>query len=145
MKYRKIGRWKYTLAERALAQTVVYPPTFIRLGGTHADEEDKIVLSPNGAMAVAEGYSWDGASGPAIDTHDFMFASLIHDALYQLMRLGLLDKSFRKDADQTLYDLCRAAGMPWWRAQYVYTAVRWFGAANADKPMEGDKDTVYEV
>ena len=50
----------------------------------------------------------DGPSGPAIDTKNFMRASLVHDALYQLMRLGTLDKSRRQYADRLLQTIRRS-------------------------------------
>ena len=45
-----------------------------------------VTLSKNGFLRIKTGYAWDGASGPAIDTRNFMRGSLVHDALYQLMR-----------------------------------------------------------
>jgi hypothetical protein len=139
MKYRIIKGWKYRLVESISVQTTVKPDKPI------LDDTRIMVLLPSGLISIGAGYSWDGASGPAIDTKDFMLASLVHDALYQMIRLGLLDKSFRKAADETLYSLCRKAGMSWWRAQYVYLAVRCFGEGNASKIFETDKNKVYEV
>lgn len=84
-------------------------------------------LSRDGLLSLDEGFKWDGASGPAIDTKDFMRASMIHDALYFLLRIGDLPVSYRKQADLLLYQMCRADGMPILRAWYVYYAVRLFG------------------
>lgn len=87
----------------------------------------------DGALTIMQGYAWDGPSGPTIDTNDFMRGSLVHDALYQLMREGLLDQSFRQLADALLHSLCIEDGMSKFRAAYVYNAVHEFGAKNATK------------
>lgn len=84
-------------------------------------------IKPDGVLTLHPGYSWDGASGPAIDTASFMEASAAHDALYQLIKEGLLPASSRKKADQLLRRLALEDGMPKWRAAYVYFAVRLFG------------------
>jgi len=81
----------------------------------------------DGTLTIAAGYAWDGASGPAIDTKNIMTPSLVHDALYQLMREGRLPLSYRKQADGILYDMCRNRGMSWLRANWIYLAVRVFG------------------
>ena len=80
-----------------------------------------------GRLVLAEGYAWDGASWPAIDTRTFMRGSLIHDALYQLIREGELPKELRIDADKVLKRACLADGMWRFRAWYVYKSVRLFG------------------
>jgi len=76
-------------------------------------------------LIVKQGYAWDGPSGPTIDTKNFMRGSLVHDALYQLCREGFLEKNtYRPIADRLLYDLVREDGMNWFRAKYMYWAVR---------------------
>ena len=72
-----------------------------------------------------------------------MRGSLVHDALYQLMRLEELDyKTDRKYADQLLKNICREDGMSAFRAWYVHRLVRAFGEGAAkptDKPpRQGD-------
>ena len=84
-------------------------------------------LDPDGRLAIRAGYSWDGASGPAIDTPNIMVASLAHDALYQLISEGHLPKRCRRAADLTLRKLCERAGMGAFRRWYVWLAVRLFG------------------
>lgn len=87
-----------------------------------------IWLSLLGELTIHSGYAWDGPSGPTIDTKNFMRGSLIHDALYQLIREGHLPESARKVADQELRKACLADGMSSIRAWWVYAAVRSFGA-----------------
>jgi len=79
-----------------------------------------------GRLTIKSGYAWDGPSGPAFDTSNFMRGSLVHDVLYQLMREGLLPRTARKYADQLLRQMCREDGMSWVRAWWVYRGVRMF-------------------
>lgn len=93
-------------------------------------------LAPDGLLTIAAGYAWDGASGPAIDTPSFMRGSLVHDALYQLIGLGVLTTNNREAADRLLRDICIEDGMWRIRAAWVYAAVRAFGRPYA---IEGDQ------
>lgn len=88
---------------------------------------DYVRLSNDGTLHIANNYAWDGPSGPSIATADFMRGSLVHDALYQLMRTDLLPKVHRKLADIMLKKICLEDGMPYFRANYVYYGVRLFG------------------
>lgn len=89
-------------------------------------------LSKEGRLTVYSGYAWDGPSGPTLDTKSSMRASLCHDALYQLMREGLLPPSSREIADQQFYRLCLEDGMNSIRAWWWYRQVcRWAAPAAA--------------
>lgn len=96
----------------------------------------EISISIDGVLTVVRGYQWDGPSGPAFDTPDFMRASLVHDALYQLMREGRLPLYHRDMADNLLWQVARADGMPWARAIWCWAAVRMFGERHATPSME---------
>jgi len=85
------------------------------------------LLADNGALVISKSYAWDGPSGPTIDTPDFMRASLVHDAMYQLMREGYISKDYRKRADDMFFKILRQDKMPWIRAAYSWLAVRLFG------------------
>ncbi|RMH63088.1 MAG: DUF1353 domain-containing protein [Calditrichaeota bacterium] len=125
--YRDLTPYKYQLTQPyaltidAIADEAIDTP-FVR-------------LSMEGKLYIAAGYAWDGPSGPTFDTDTFMRASLVHDALYQLMRLRKLPEDKRAYADELLYRLCIEDNMNRFRAWYVYKAVRWFGASNA-RPEE---------
>jgi hypothetical protein len=94
---------------------------------------DYIILSNEGGLTIKKGYAWDGPSGPTIDTLNFMRGSLVHDALYQLMREGSLDKGkYRKPADRLLQNMCREDGMSSIRAWWVYQGLRFGGDPAAD-------------
>ena len=103
-------------------------------------ETDFLWLGLDKRLIVKKGYAWDGPSGLTIDTKNFMRGSLVHDALYQLIRLGYLEKNVcRILADNELYAICREDGMGWPRACVVYYGVRVFGnpaaRRNGENPL----------
>jgi hypothetical protein len=87
-----------------------------------------------GVLIVGNGYVWDGASGPTIDTKDSMRGSLVHDALYQLMRDRIIGTYRRKQADLELKRICIEDGMKPFRINYWYFFVRLFAAKHATPP-----------
>ena len=88
---------------------------------------DYLALGTNGILYIDKGYAWDGPSGPTIDTKTFMRGSLVHDALYQLMRKKKLPPRFKAEADHLLRAMCLEDGMNPIRAWWVYEGVNWFG------------------
>jgi hypothetical protein len=70
------------------------------------------------------GYAWDGPSGPVLDTVENMRGSLIHDALYQLLREEWLPANFREQADAEFRRLCIEDGVNRFRAWTWYYALR---------------------
>lgn len=94
---------------------------------------DFIGLGLNGRLVIKPGYAWDGPSGPTFDTKTFMRGSLVHDALYQLIREGFLDlATHRPLADAVLKRMCLEDGMASFRAWYVHAFVRRFGKPATD-------------
>lgn len=47
-------------------------------------------LDSAGKLTIFADYPWDGPSGPTFDSKTGMRASLVHDALFEMLRLGLL-------------------------------------------------------
>jgi hypothetical protein len=90
-------------------------------------------LKTDGTLIIKRGYAWDGPSGPAIDTLNFMRGSLVHDALYQLLRNGDIKQEFRKKADEELRKICREDGMSKIRSNWVYWAVHTFAKKAASQ------------
>ncbi|WP_372882867.1 DUF1353 domain-containing protein [Psychromonas sp.] len=112
--------YKYQLASSYKIDIPIKPNSAIKT--------DFIDLDTNGNLLVKEGYAWDGPSGPVIDTDQNMRASLVHDALYQLMRLEQLSsRTHRKAADQLFKDICKEDGVSNLRASGYYKALRRFG------------------
>lgn len=96
-------------------------------GFEHTYAQTEWASIDSGVLSLTMGYAWDGASGPAIDTVTFMRASVVHDALYQLIAGGHLPKNKKKAADKELVRIAKEDGMNWFRRQRVYWAVRLFG------------------
>ena len=118
--------YKYQLTEAYSTDITIKPNNDI--------DFDYIILSSEGIISIKKGYAWDGPSGPTIDTLNFMRGSLVHDALYQLMREQILDKdTYREQADKLLQEMCKEDGMSSIRAWWVYKGLR-IGGDSAASP-----------
>ncbi len=120
--------YKYQLAEGYAVSISIKPKSDI--------QTEFIDLDTTGNLTVKMGYAWDGPSGPVKDTKENMRASLVHDALYQLMRNKKLNsRTHRKTADKEFKDICKADGVSNFWASIYYKALRKFGkpAASPEK------------
>ena len=118
-----------------LAKDYVQPITIKRMEVDH----DFIKLTKGGTLTVKKGYAWDGPSGPLADTKEHMRASLVHDALYQLMRNGDLNtEGHRKKADKLFAVMCKEDGVWAPIAASYYAALQAFGKPSA-KPESKKK------
>ena len=115
--YYKAG-YKYQLARDYSQYVGVFPD--------HDIETAYLRLTRSGFLTCKNSYAWDGASGPTWDTPDTIRASLVHDGLYQLIRLGLIPMRWRGRADLLLRDILLADGMHPVRAEIWYMAVSHF-------------------
>jgi hypothetical protein len=95
----------------------------------HTINHDFFTLDAKGNLTIFKNYAWDGASGFP-DIKSIIRGSLVHDVLYQAMRLKLLPTDKRKVADEILKKLCLEDGMNPLLASTVYNGVRAL-AANA--------------
>lgn len=125
--------YKYQLRQPHVDAVAIYPDEPV--------STEYVSLTLEGTLTIRRGYAWDGPSGPSVDTPSFMRGSLVHDALYQLMRLGAVDAGiWRETADRELQRMCREDGMWRIRAWWVYLAVHWFGepatSPASSKPVE---------
>ena len=132
MKYRR--GYKYQSAENETFIVPIDPFDDIKT--------EFIELSKNGVLVIRMGYAWDGASRPTLDTKNSMRGSLVHDALYQLMRHGHIGGNCREIADDFLYDVLVADGMSKVRAWIWWRCVR-MAAGYAADPKNVKK--VYEA
>ena len=98
-------------------------------------------MDMSGNTRIFIGYAWNGASGPTFDTLNSMTGSLVHDVIYQLIRLGLIDPKYKEYGDGLLHDICVEDGMYDWRANYWRWAVLEFGAGST-KPSAEPKEEV---
>ncbi len=127
IKYR--SGYKYQLAEEYVVKVSIKPQQDIPID---KPEESFLELKKDGTLIVKRGYAWDGPSGPTPDTPSFMRGSLVHDAMYQLIRSKDIEEEWRNEADEELRRLCREDGM--WKiySNWIYWAVRKFGKVAAD-------------
>ena len=116
--------WKYQLREDYSCQTGITSAGVVT---------PYITLETDGRLTIKAGYAWDGPSGPAIDSKNFMRGSLVHDALYQLLREKHLPMQAREEADRLLQKMCVEDGMWKIRAWWVYQGVSTFGKDAAGK------------
>ena len=102
--------------------------TYSILVDIHPPEDiisDFLRLSKKGTLRIIKGYAWDGPSGPTRDSKWNMRASLVHDALYQLIREGKIDVFYREYIDKLFYQillevgkkLCKTKGF-WFKRTY---------------------------
>lgn len=116
--------YKYQLVSDYTTRVDVRPKWIIKT--------EYISLDTEGKLTIKSGYAWDGPSGPTWDSKKSMRGSLVHDALYQLMREELLSPHFRDKADRELYRICVEDGMWKLRAWAWYLAVSRFAGPAAD-------------
>lgn len=120
--------YKYQLHKTYAVPTGIMPPMPI--------VTDFLCLDTDGRLTISAGYAWDGPSGPTIDTQNFMRGSLVHDAIYQLLRDGLISPHRKTTADKLLRTMCREDGMSAIRAWWVYLAVDKFGNGSCKRQLQ---------
>ena len=123
--------YKYQLASDYSIKTNIKPKKEV--------DEKFIKLDKKGELTVVEGYAWDGPSGPVVDTKENMRASLVHDALYQLMRHKHLKAKEHKDkADKLFKKICIEDGVPPATAKIYYLGLK-IGGKPASDPKNKKK------
>lgn len=120
--------YKYQLVGNHIFYVDIRPEESIKAG--------YVQLNKAGVLRIKSGYAWDGCSGPTWDSGGNMRAGLIHDALYQIMRLGLLPQTFKEAADRELQKAMKEDGAWGIRAWYYYKAVKMFGGKSCQPGHE---------
>ena len=115
--------YKYQTDVDFTMPTGIHPDSTISNGFLH--------LNVAGILTIKAGYAWDGATG-AVWTKSIRRGSLVHDALYQLMRQKKLHAHRRERIDMLFRDICLADGMWRARAWWVYRGVRRLAGFAAD-------------
>lgn len=133
--YSEIRQYKYRLEKDYGINVGLYPKKDIIT--------DYIILTIKGELFIKKGYLWDGPSGPTIDTPSSMRGSLVHDALYQLMREGLIGQDCRLHADKLLHDICVEDGMNPIRADVWEFMVNDFASYAAKLEKEPEIKLIY--
>ena len=105
------------------------------------DFEHPYASLKDGILSVKRSYAWAGASGPVINTRDTLVASLVHDVLYQAMRLNLIkpSKENRKIADKNFFEILKMNGVNSFRSKVWYLAVKLFGKKSTKSLQDNDK------
>ena len=116
--YRKLHSYKYQLVDDYVLNIDIKEYTV---------DTEYLKMNPDGQLTIKKGYAWDGASGPAVDTHTILRGALVHDSLYQLIRMQELPYTLKEKADLVFKNICTADGMIGFRAWYVHLAVKLFG------------------
>jgi hypothetical protein len=116
--YRNLKGYKYELAKDYCH------PTGIK---GHEFSTEYLALDKTGLLYIKKRYAWDGASGPTVDTKSSLRGSLVHDAIYQLIRLKHLPLICKEVADLLLKEICIEDGMNTIRASVWYHMVSDFG------------------
>lgn len=87
-------------------------------------------------LTLEKYYGWDGATW-AIDSKNFRRGSACHDAILEIIGLGLLPADPWKNwVDEFLIKLCKEDGMWWFRCRYVYQTVTNLGDPEGSKPRK---------
>jgi hypothetical protein len=115
--------YKYQLASDEKIQTRIKPSQPI---DTHF-----IHLGMDGNLYIRSGYAWDGVSG-GWDTLATRTPSLVHDALYQLMRMSWLPRHYKNQADAIYIFMLKERGVGWLRRRIHKRALQAFGGSNTD-------------
>lgn len=134
MKYSKLQGYKYKLEEDYGIEVPVLSAYEIH---------HPYIELQYGIMVIKRGYCWDGATGVP-DNRDNMRGSLVHDALYQLMRLGLIDRSYKDYADNLLRQICIQDGMDKFWADIFFDGVQAFGK-DATMPGKNKRGQIIEI
>lgn len=132
--YRELKSYKYELLELYWHNVGIQVPVDIITR--------YVSLLADGTLVISERYAWDGPSGPTVDTKNSLRASLVHDALYQLMDMGLLPWSHQGRADCLLRDIAIEDGMWRIRAWTWYCGVRLAGKFWSQNNGEPGEDPV---
>jgi len=128
IKYR--SHYKYQLAETYELRVELLPRAAI--------ETEFIKLSCDGMLVIKRGYAWDGPPAPIEDVKSNIRASLVVDALYQLMRNEeLTTRTYRKAANLEFKRICREDGASVSQAARWYKRLRSFGKPLASPENKG--------
>lgn len=96
---------------------------------------DNLVALDEQHLSIGAMFAWDGP-WPLPRIRCAMRASLVHDALYHLMRVGVLSWKRRRWADEVFRQICLEDGMPPWLAAVCYRVVRLFGGWRKEVRVE---------
>jgi len=86
----------------------------------------------DGELLIDREFVWDGVTGMWINESAAMRGSLVHDAIYHLIRECGIDDSNAKIADDLLYQFSREDGVSWTLAQIMHYTTKYLGPYGRD-------------
>ncbi len=109
------GKFKYQLANDYV----------MNIGFSQASglKTEFVELAADGKLTVKSGFAWDGVTGLAFDTRNFMRASLVHDALFLLLRHTGENLALHERADDLFLNIAKKDGVNAFRARLHYTSL----------------------
>jgi hypothetical protein len=133
MKWRKKKYYKFEL---------MGDEVFSMLEFSSVEYSNGFIRLKDGELRIKKYYAWDGSSVPLKKFYKWLWdsdkhckeASLIHDSLYQVIRVLGLSEDYRKMADDIYLRKLLVTKMPDWQANMRYKALRKFG--NTDRYEE---------
>ena len=117
--YKKRKKWKYVLQKDYTCQADIPVDELCDLAF--------LKLEKNGNLTIKKNYAFDGATGLIFTPKSLIKGSLIHDALYQLIREKKIDIKCKKIADEILAQNCIESKIPKIFVWLVSLGVRLFG------------------
>ncbi|MBK1876564.1 hypothetical protein [Pelagicoccus mobilis] len=124
----------YTQPKYQIGEPYIHQLSF---DSQHELEFEHIHLSGD-QLTLQSGFSWDGASGPGIDTPKVLRGTAIHDALYNLIRAGQLDiDPFKAHADSEFIKILEEDGVSKQERAIIEESVSRFGLSSTAAPDKG--------
>ena len=93
---------------------------------------DFIELTSTGVLTLKKGYAFDGVSGFP-DMKSLLCGAGVHDALYQLIRLGHIDIKLITLADDEMIRICKKRGANKYLVESIRKVLKEFGPNFATK------------
>jgi len=124
MKFQNKKTWKYKTYDRTVIQLHRKFPRF----------KHRFFEVNGSTMIIEDGYTWNGANRPAINTEKMIMLSLPHDVFYQAIREQILDEVWKKDADLEIKDMYKERSTKWfsWFGNIIHFAVDKFGKSSIE-------------
>lgn len=135
----KNTKWKFRMTDKythGLRKLSIEKPFEHCITRTGQSVRSPVFSGNNTSLTFYKDYSWDGASGPAIDTKNTRRASLVHDGLYQAMRLKRLPRHLKEAADAEMMLILEEDGMGWIRRLLWRVGLLFAGRATNPGPGE---------
>ncbi len=135
--FRKLKGYKYD---------VKFSITYLLPELKHIIFENDYLRLKDGVLDIEKGYAWDGASGPTWDDKTNYRSSLVHDALYQILREAdiLHPKIIRLYADKLLRDMSIEDGGNKFRYKIWFNMVQLF-AKRSSTPRQKPRGQIVEI